>query len=216
MPTAPSTAVSQLAPMPCLTFKTKPAKGLEAGQPHAGSLHTPAHMGEHTAHTVMPPQTIDTKKVTDFIALVKALYPTYSVAFSKHSLLQKQFSDGSKKHFDLFIDLVKAFTLLHHNNRKTSVENIVATCDNDYIQAYELWQLCQPKQQQTPYMPTLQKVLQFLQYSYQNENFTIATIATQLNYSAEYIGRIFEQLQQQKKIQVLENNKRLLLFKLLA
>jgi hypothetical protein len=210
----PYTAVSQLAKPHFPTLNTNPNKPLEVRQPSEAALHTPTHTRYNAAtenHLVALTQPIDPKKVTDFTHFVKALYPAYKVAFSTHSLLKNELSEASKKQFDLFIELVEAFTLLNNQQRKTTVENVLATTDADYTQAFELWQQCQPKQPLC--LSTVQRVLQLLQYRYQQQSFTSMQIAAQLNYGADYIGRILDQLQQQKHIKRIGiNHQRQLLF----
>jgi hypothetical protein len=200
------TAVSQYAKMPLPTPKTATTKDLEVGKQPKNFLHTPTHTGENSKSNFTLLENIDKKTVTDFIALVQSLYPQYIVSFTPHSYLKTHFSNGSKDQLDLFLNLVQAFTLLHHSNRKTTVENVLAALDSDYVEAFKLWQHCQPKPSQPVYIPTINRVLQFLQYRYKEQSFTSQKIAAQLNYSTNYIRRVMEQLQQQKHIQVLEIN----------
>jgi hypothetical protein len=195
----PATAVGQLANTACPTLETNTTKGLEVGRQPRPALHTPAHTGGKTALN----EAIDPKKVTDFIAFVQALHPSFKIAFTAHAHLQGQFGGCGKKHFDLFFDLVQTFTLLNHRHRQTNIENVLATADADYLQAYGLWEQCRPKKAQPVYLPTLQRVLQFLQHRYANRSFTYLKIAAQLNYSTNYISKIFEQLIQQKHIEAL-------------
>lgn len=206
MQTAQTTAVSQLANMPCLTLKALSAKGFSVRQT------------QNPSHTYAPTQEVlaannnfenfDFKKANDFIALVKALYPLYSVAFSPNHYLQNEFENCRKEAFDLFLNLVQTFTLLHHQQRKTEVQNVLAATTYDYNEAYKLWLLCQPQKQSFVYLPTLQRVQNFIQYKYNNQPFTINKIAAQLNLSAQYTGKIFSELLSQNKIefvQVLNN-----------
>jgi hypothetical protein len=198
MSQAPATAVSQLAKMPCPTLKALPTKGLEVRQQSKPS-YAYAPTQENNSHF----ENIDLKKATDFITLVKALYPLYSVAFRRNIYLENHFTNCRKQALDLFLSLVETFTLLHHQHRATAVENVLEAAHKDYEDAYKLWLCCQPKKAQPLYVPTLQRVLQFLQYRYHDKTFTITKIAAQLNYSAAYIGRILIQLQQQKHIEAL-------------
>jgi hypothetical protein len=192
--------VSQYAKMPLPTPKSPATNSLEVRQQPKISLHTPTHTGEPVTLT----DNIDPKKITDFIAVVRSLHPQYKIAFAPHSFLTTQLNDCSKANTDLFFNLVQTFTLLHHRNRRTTVENVLVACDSDYDEAFKLWQHCQPKQKFIA-MTTLQKVYQFLQYRYENKNFTSLKVAAQLNYNNDYINTILQQLLQQNKIELIPN-----------
>jgi hypothetical protein len=204
-------AVSQFANNPFPTAKLKPAKGLEVRQPPQKSLHTPTHTrtgGAGTGEVMVLAENINPQKIIDFIAIIHSLYPQYKIAFTPHTYLTTQLNGCSKKNTDLFFDLVQTFTLLHCHYRRSDVQNVLTTADEDYTQAYQLWQHCQPKKITPHYLPTVQLVLQLLQYRYQNQPFT------QLNYTTQYIGSIFEQLQHQKRIQPLNTGNRQQTFEL--
>ena len=200
--TAIHIAVSQLAKMPFPTLKALSTKDLEVRKPQKTSF---AYPPTQEAYSLF--ENIEPKKVTDFIALVKTMYPLYSVAFSTHHYLKNNFSNCPKQTFDLFLNLVQTFTLLHHQHRKTPVENVLAATNNDYEEAYKLWLCCQPKKTQPVYLPTMQRVLYFLQYKYNNKPFTANIIAAQLNYSNHYIGKILLELLKQKLIQLIHSPK---------
>lgn len=211
----PQSAVSQSAKTCFPTLKPFATNGLEVRQPEAIFLHTPAHAGAGVhAHAAATPMTIGAataagvapEKISSFIATVHALYPQYRVCFTTHPLLENRFSECDKPQLDLFLELVQAFTLLHHAQRKTDVENVLAACDSDYTEAFQLWQYCQPKKPQAVYLPTLQRVWQLLQYRYENKSFTSTQIAAQLNYAPEYIYRILMELQQQHRIEALHKD----------
>jgi hypothetical protein len=219
MPNLIHVAVSQLEKMPCLTLKTSTAKDLRVGRQPEKTLHTPTHppMQAGTpaqAHTrtgreaMVVTDHLNPQKITDFITVIRSLHPHYKIAFAPHTYLTTQFSNCSKANTDLFFNLVQTFTLLNHLHRQTSVENVLTTADEDYTQAYQLWQHCQPKKTTPQYLPTVKLVLQLLQYRYHTKPFTILQIAAQLNYTTQYIGKIFEQLQQQKRIQPLNTTNR--------
>jgi hypothetical protein len=210
----PQSAVSQSAKTCFPTLKPFATNGLEVRQPEAIFLHTPAHAGAGVhAHAAATPMTIGAaaaagvapEKITSFIATVHSLYPQYRVCFTTHPLLKTRFSDCDKAQLNLFLELVQTFALLHHAQRKTDVENVLAACDSDYTEAFQLWQHCQPKpkHQQPVYQPTLQRVLQLLQYRYENKPFNCQKIATQLNLNPEYIRKFFVQLQQENRISYL-------------
>jgi hypothetical protein len=209
-------AVSQYDKTHLPTPKTAATKGLEVRQQPKNCLHTPTHPRKNNGADTGDHEAMEPKKITDFIALVKNLYPQFIVSFTAHSYLKTHFSNCSKQHLDLFLNLVQSFTLLHHTNRRTTVENVLAAFETDYIEAFKLWQHCQPKQPKIFYMPTVQRVLQFLQYRYEGNVFTAQKIALQLNYNTDYINTILQQLLQQQKIEFAPNsdNKYQRLFKL--
>jgi hypothetical protein len=195
----PHTAAGQLAKMPFPTLKPKPKKDLEVGKrPKPSCAYAPTHEGN--SHF----ENMDLKKITDFTALVTALHPQYKIAFSPHPFLQTKF--GDQQQADLFLSLAQTFTLLNHSQRKTAVENVLATTDADYLQAYGLWQRCHPQKKQPVYMPTLQRVLHFLQYRYPDRPFTYLKTAARLGYSTGYIGKVFDQLMRQGHIEALPCN----------
>jgi len=200
--TAIHIAVSQLAKMPFPTLKALSTKDLEVRKPQKNSYAYAPTQEENSNF-----ENIDPKKVSDFIALVKTLYPLYSVAFGSNHYLKNNFSNCRKEAFDLFLNLVATFTLLHHQHRKTAVENVLAATENDYEEAYKLWLCCQPKKTQPLYLPTMQRVQYFIQYKYSNQPFTANKIAAQLNYSTHYIGKIFAELLQQKQIELIHSPK---------
>jgi hypothetical protein len=221
MPNLIHAAVSQFANNPFPTAKPTPAKGLEVRQPTKKSLHTPTRTGgagtgeqAGTGEAMVVADPINPQKIIDFIAVIRSLHPHYKIAFTPHTYLTTQFSNCSKTNTDLFFNLVQTFTLLHCKQRRSDVENVLITADEDYTQAYQLWQHCQPKKITPHYLPTVQLVLQLLQYRYQTQPFTVLKIATQLNYTTQYIGRIFKHLQQQQRIQPLNTESREQLFKL--
>jgi hypothetical protein len=184
--------VSQLAKLPLPTLKTASTKDLE-GKTTQNNFLTHARTHENIC-TLDLNENFDLKKANDFIALVKALYPNYYVAFTDSQYLKNEFSTSKREAFDLFLNLVQTFTLLNHHHRTTNVENVLASDANDYTEAYKLWQYCQPKKVQTPYLPTIKRVQQFLQYKYSEQTFPIKKIALQLNFSIEYMGKIFAEL----------------------
>jgi ribosome-associated toxin RatA of RatAB toxin-antitoxin module len=184
-------AVSQYAKTHLPTAKSPATNSFTVSQQPKNLLHTPTHTGSN--------EPIEPKKINDFIALVQNLYPQFIVSFTAHSYLENHFTNCKKEHIDLFLNLVKAFALMHHSNRRTTVENVLVALDSDYIEAFKLWQQCQP-QQKFIATTTLQKVLQLLQYRYENKNFSAQQIAVQLNYNTDYINSILQQLIQLQKI----------------
>jgi hypothetical protein len=184
-----NTEVSQLAKLPLPTLKAASTKDLEL-KTEQNNFLTHARTQENKGKIELN-DNFDTKKINDFITLVKALYPNYYVAFSNNNYLKNEFSTCKNEALDLFLKLVETFTLLRHQQRITNVENILLADIKDYDEAYKLWLFCQPKKAQLPYLPTVKIVLQFLQYKYSEQTFTIGKIASQLNFGKEYIGRIF-------------------------
>jgi len=198
-------SVGKLAKSSVSNLKSNNDRALRVGSQEKVNPRTHTRTGTGDLKVYLAEHLQDVNAMTYLHSLLTNLLPELKVCYHNNLYVSQIQENYSEQESIFFLQWIRAFALLRRSDRKQFNGSVIITDEQDFLSAFRLMQQRKVAEYADLNPACKQKVLDLLNYKFQQRTFTAKILNQDLFYSYKLLNRIIMLLELEKQIEFLKN-----------